>query len=70
MRSVLEGRLSRVLSVALGQLRHDSEDPRSEEREDSEGVPRSLELREQRDLHTGRPPGPQVGRGGREELLY
>ena len=39
-------------AVALGQLRYDSQDPRAEEREDPEGVPRSLELRELCDLHS------------------
>ena len=52
-----------ISAVTLGQLRYDSQDPRSEEREDAEGVPRSLQLRELCDLHTGWPPGPQVRPG-------
>ena len=49
--------------VTLGQLRHDSQDPRSEEREDPEGVPRPLQLRELCDLHSRWSPGPQVRPG-------
>ena len=52
-----------ISAVTLSQLRYDSQDPRSEEREDPEGVPRSLQLRELCDLHTGWSPGPQVRPG-------
>ena len=49
--------------VTLRQLRYDGEDPRSEEREDPEGVPRPLQLRELCDLHSRWSPGPEVRPG-------